>query len=207
MHKNNLRGLLEASNISLTQLAEFTGIAISSLSKIQNGQIDARQSTVKKITDALGVTPGAFYSESTVMIPERGSRMVPVVTPELTIAWSNGSLDHTQLRRIPVEFSRSPNTFAFQVKGSEMEPHLFDGDILIVDPKQNPRPKDIVVFHDGNMGYARFFALTSSPTAKLLTYDMVPADKYSPVHHSTESSLEILGTVVAFQSQRMFRGR
>ncbi len=54
-----------------SELATFTGLKQPNLSRIENGLVSPRQSTLEKIARALGVEVSVFYSESKVQEVER----------------------------------------------------------------------------------------------------------------------------------------
>jgi transcriptional regulator with XRE-family HTH domain len=53
----NLRRLREDRLLTQAELAERAGIALSSLVRIENDQVDPRFSSIRKLARALGVNP------------------------------------------------------------------------------------------------------------------------------------------------------
>ena len=53
---DNIKKKREAKGITLRQLSELTGIAPANLCKIERGETDPRLSTIKTISEALGLT-------------------------------------------------------------------------------------------------------------------------------------------------------
>lgn len=63
----NIRQLREARNWSLTELSKKSGLAISTLSELENGHRQiGRKNTLEKIAAAFDVTVSALWKEGSV---------------------------------------------------------------------------------------------------------------------------------------------
>ncbi len=58
-----LREIRQRRALSLRDLGALSGVAYDTIHGIETGQQQPRPSTVRKLADALGVEPDAFFSE------------------------------------------------------------------------------------------------------------------------------------------------
>jgi transcriptional regulator with XRE-family HTH domain len=55
-----LRYLRDQAGMTLSQVSQATGIAVSSVGRLERGEREPGWETVRKLADALGVTPSDF---------------------------------------------------------------------------------------------------------------------------------------------------
>jgi SOS-response transcriptional repressor LexA len=131
------------------KLAIDAGISETALSKISLGKsLNPKQETIQGIARAIGVSVPEFWSgpptlgnptipirdEHGEQVGEMDMRLIPVLG---TIRCGEGvAVDCTGHieEYIPRYGVTAPNAFGARVKGASMEPDLYDGDYLIIDP-------------------------------------------------------------------------
>lgn len=147
--------------ISQRALAERAGMDESGLSRLLSRTQGARLDTIRKIADALGVTPGQLLLAGTPYRPEsaepaanseRRSTLRPLPVFSYAAAGDPTSIDD---RPIPVgyhvpppgkELVIGPNGFGVEVRGDSMiGAGINDGEIVWVNPEMRPRPEKPVV--------------------------------------------------------------
>lgn len=60
---HRIKLLRKSKNFTLKEVSEKTGLSISFLSQLENAKTSATLESLKKISDAMNVSPGVFFSE------------------------------------------------------------------------------------------------------------------------------------------------
>src|SRR5688572_11164278 len=147
MRNNSLKAIRKQRRITLQQLAEATGYAISSLSNYENGRADASPEFIDKVAEALHVPVEAIEREmqggGTPSIPVApGWKKIPVISWVAAGTAGNFSDFGAELDDYIVTNSKDPNAFGLIIEGASMEPEFRGGDLVVVEPNATARNGD-----------------------------------------------------------------
>lgn len=138
---DRIRALRIQNNLTLAELGKRIGSTPSAVKKWEDGDIaNVKASTLKKIADALGTTPGYLmdwgdavpWADSILSVPE--TKQVPVIG---TIACGTPILAEENLEGYATINKDSDVDFALRCKGYSMVgARIYDGDIVYI--RQQP---------------------------------------------------------------------
>lgn len=142
-----LKELRESKGLSLEQLSQELHINKSTLSRIENGLREPKQSFIEdcakyfkvSIDYLLGLNDVKNISNtnSGVKIPVLGK-----VVAGIPIEAVQDIIDYEE---IPREMAKTGDYFALQVTGKSMEPRMQDGDVVIVKKQPDIESGDIAI--------------------------------------------------------------
>ncbi|WP_254204206.1 XRE family transcriptional regulator [Aeromonas sp. FDAARGOS 1408] len=98
-----------------------------------------------------------------------------------------------------------PRGFGLWLRGNSMTPLFNEGDLVIVDPDESPRPGDYVVAKNGSEGatFKKFRPRGIDENGQEV-FELVPLNDDYPSMHSDRQHIEIIGVMV---EHRIFRKR
>lgn len=195
---NNMKAMRIQAGLSRQQVADRTGINYSNLLKIEKGEIDPRESTIKKIAEAIGVSPGMFYFDTPNEATSIGGRLVPVLDSSNISAWLDDSLDKKvlgKLSKIAANPDISNKSFAYRIEATSMEPEFFEGDHVILDATIDPWPGAYVLARISNKVYFRKYAVIGRKSDGAVTFELFPLNSFYP-RITSDDKVRIVGTMV-----------
>lgn len=142
---------LRRRNVSLRELAELAGVTHSTLSKIINHGQQPSPATVTKLASVLGQTEDQLLTmvgyRSATQAPPRPQPLMPITVPvyDQPVSAGSGEPSIQQYLYFSPDTGIPPSWYGLPVIGSCMVPHLFEGDVVVVDPEGHPEPGDMVV--------------------------------------------------------------
>nr|WP_255518827.1 S24 family peptidase [Neisseria sp. 19428wB4_WF04] len=98
------------------------------------------------------------------------------------------------------DIQSSTSTFALKLKDDSMRPAFSDGDVIIIDPLENPDPGEFVLAQVGNDILFRKYRIDN-----LDKFSLRPLDSDYPVISSSEAKIKIIGTLVEHRIYRRKR--
>ena len=92
----------------------------------------------------------------------------------------------------------SDSTYALRVKGDSMEPLFHNGDLILVDPTQAPKPGDYVIARILNEDDSTFKKLRFKEIAPngLPVMELVPLNPDYPIYSSDTTPFELSGKII-----------
>lgn len=152
---DKIRSERMSQDITQRELAQKTGINVSVLNRIENGDRSARDDEIKIISDVLGISADYLIGRThnkTVSPPNTTRRIdifgsvpagIPIEAIQEVEDWEDIDLSQAP-------FSAHKDYIGLRVKGDSMYPKYLEGDYIIVEI--NPQPesgKDCVVYVNG----------------------------------------------------------
>jgi SOS-response transcriptional repressor LexA len=140
-----------AKGFSARQLADMVGVSDAHIIYIEKGQRRPAFDKLTNIIVALGMSVESVLELVGSQGPDReGTRRlsrVPVISWVKAGAWTEasdpfepGDADEWLETDVPGD-----NAFCLRVAGDSMEPEFHEGEIIIIDPHQEPLPNDFIV--------------------------------------------------------------
>ena len=92
----------------------------------------------------------------------------------------------------------SDSTYALRVKGDSMEPLFHNGDLILVEPTQAPKPGDYVIARILNEDDSTFKKLRFKEIAPngLPVMELVPLNPDYPIYSSDTTPFELSGKII-----------
>ena len=145
-----LHDLRKQNNMTLEEVGNAVGVGKSTVRKWETGEIaNMRRDKISKLAEALHTTPAYLMgwdeslSVAAVRIPVLGK-----VAAGIPITAVENIIDYEE---IPSSMAETGEYVALQIKGSSMEPRMFEGDIVIVKVQPSVDSGDVaVVIVNGN---------------------------------------------------------
>lgn len=144
----------EKAKWSTTKLSTLAGISQSFLWRLEAGKSHGSWDTYTKIASALGIPLEVLFPDrDSVEDAHPGWRKIPVLDYVQAGQWTSvdGNPKEDEIREtIMTDLEHSPKTFAMRIRDDSMKPKFNEGDMVVIDPKIEPRPGDHVVSIDEN---------------------------------------------------------
>ncbi|QET81557.1 S24 family peptidase [Aeromonas veronii] len=98
-----------------------------------------------------------------------------------------------------------PRGFGLWLRGNSMTPFFNEGDLVIIDPDEQPRPGDYVVAKNGSEEATfKKYRPRGIDESGQEVFELVPLNDDFPTMHSDRQHIEIIGVMV---EHRIFRKR
>ncbi|HDN9021744.1 TPA: helix-turn-helix domain-containing protein [Aeromonas salmonicida] len=215
-----------ALGLSKTALAKAIGISGVSVGKWESGLNQPKGRYLNDLAAALGVSvdwlltgkeegrtgvaespfPGYRNVESAV-IPQGGR--VPILSYVQAGNWREICEQATgfdgNVEYVTASVDIGPRGFGLWLRGNSMAPQFNEGDLVIVDPDEQPRPGDFVVAKNGS-DEATFkkYRPRGIDEHGQEVFELVPLNDDYPPMYSDRQHIEIIGVMV---EHRIFRKR
>ena len=145
-----LHDLRKQNNMTLEEVGNAVGVGKSTVRKWETGEIaNMRRDKISKLAEALHTTPAYLMgwdeslSVAAVRIPVLGK-----VAAGIPITAVENIIDYEE---IPSSMAETGEYVALQIKGSSMEPRMFEGDVVIVKVQPTVDSGEVaVVIINGN---------------------------------------------------------
>lgn len=175
-----IRELRKAKDVTLIELAEKTGVAQATLSRIETGVMTGTVDSHKRIADALGITVAELYQElddrkeKTAL--QRGEPLKAELRPSQKIQVELLTQDVLRKKMTPLLVSMSPKTRMKSEqceRGVEKFIYVIEGSIeVLLDKDTYALKKQDALYFDASLKHtisnpnsqkARFFSVASPP--------------------------------------------
>ena len=215
-----------ALGLSKTALAKAIGISGVSVGKWESGLNQPKGRYLNDLAAALGVSvdwlltgkeegttgvaespiPG-YRNVEPAVIPQ-GSR-VPILSYVQAGNWREVCEQATtfdgNVEYVSASVDIGPCGFGLWLRGNSMTPFFNEGDLIIVDPDESPRPGDYVVAKNGSeeATFKKYRPRGIDENGQEV-FELVPLNDDYPTMHSDRQHIEIIGVMV---EHRIFRKR
>lgn len=192
-------------NLTQAEVAKRAGIAQQSVEAIENGKT-RKPRNLLQLAEALSCDPKWLLIGGDI-IPDytTGARRVPLVSYVQAGAFSPAeSPDFDgEFEYILTTADISERSFALCIRGDSMEPDFREGDIVIIDADEYPRPGEFVVARNGSheATFKKYRPVGTGPAGEE-NFELIPLNSDYPSCRSWEKPVEIIGTMV---EHRIFR--
>lgn len=210
----------------LTQesLAKKLGINRVSISQWERGDTSPKGNNLVRLAEILGVKPewllfgedavssagtnlAGYHNVEPAVIPQ-GSR-VPILSYVQAGHWRGMCEQATgfdgNVEYVAASVDIGPCGFGLWLRGNSMTPFFNEGDLVIVDPDEQPRPGDYVVAKNGGeeATFKKYRPRGIDENGQEV-FELVPLNDDYPTMHSDRQHIEIIGVMV---EHRIFRKR
>lgn len=211
------------SGMTQEALAKLLGVNRVSVSQWERGDTSPKGDNLINLAKALGVRPewllfgeDSGISESTAagyrnvepaVIPQGGR--VPILSYVQAGNWremcEQASTFDGNVEYVTASVDIGPCGFGLWLRGNSMAPQFNEGDLVIVDPDEPPRPGDFVVAKNGS-DEATFkkYRPRGIDEHGQEVFELVPLNDDYPPMYSDRQHIEIIGVMV---EHRIFRKR
>ena len=211
------------SGMTQEALAKLLGVNRVSVSQWERGDTSPKGDNLINLAKALGVRPewllfgeGSAISESATagyrnvepaVIPQGGR--VPILSYVQAGNWREMCEQATgfdgNVEYVTASVDIGPRGFGLWLRGNSMTPQFNEGDLVIVDPDEQPRPGDFVVAKNGSdeATFKKYRPRGIDENGQEV-FELVPLNDDYPPMHSDRQHIEIIGVMV---EHRIFRKR
>lgn len=215
-----------ALGLSKTALAKAIGISGVSVGKWESGLNQPKGRYLNDLAAALGVSvdwlltgkeegtmgvseppfPG-YRNVEPAVIPQGGR--VPILSYVQAGNWREICEQATgfdgNVEYVTASVDIGPRGFGLWLRGNSMTPQFNEGDLVIVDPDEQPRPGDFVVAKNGSeeATFKKYRPRGIDENGQEV-FELVPLNDDYPTMHSDRQHIEIIGVMV---EHRIFRKR
>jgi len=224
----NIHSRIKAQRLvhGLTQesLAKKLGINRVSISQWERGDTSPKGNNLVRLAEILGVKPewllfgddavsgagtnlAGYHNVEPAVIP-KGSR-VPILSYVQAGNWREICEQATtfdgNVEYVSASVDIGPCGFGLWLRGNSMTPFFNEGDLVIVDPDEQPRPGDYVVAKNGSeeATFKKYRPRGIDENGQEV-FELVPLNDDYPTMHSERQHIEIIGVMV---EHRIFRKR
>ena len=203
------------------ELALLVGVSRVSISQWERGDTSPKGPNFLKLAKTLGVAPESlllgendevgssrgFNNVEPAVIPQ-GSR-VPILSYVQAGHWRGMCEQATSfdgnVEYVAASVDIGPCGFGLWLRGNSMTPFFNEGDLVIVDPDEQPRPGDYVVAKNGGeeATFKKYRPRGIDENGQEV-FELVPLNDDYPTMHSDRQHIEIIGVMV---EHRTFRRR
>lgn len=215
------RKLLKLSQL---ELANRIGITRVSVGKWESGLNQPKGRYLNDLAAALGVSvdwlltgkeegttgvaessfPG-YRNVEPAVIPQGGR--VPILSYVQAGNWREMCEQATgfdgNVEYVTASVDIGPRGFGLWLRGNSMTPFFNEGDLIIVDPDESPRPGDYVVAKNGSEEATfKKYRPRGIDESGQEVFELVPLNDDYPTMHSDRQHIEIIGVMVEHRSFR-----
>jgi SOS-response transcriptional repressor LexA len=215
-----------ALGLSKTALAKAVGVADVSVGKWESGQNQPKGRYLNDLAAALGVSvdwlltgkeegtagvaesPFSGYRNVEPAVIPQGGR-VPILSYVQAGNWREMCEQATTFdgnaEYVTASVDIGPCGFGLWLRGNSMTPQFNEGDLVIVDPDEQPRPGDFVVAKNGSdeATFKKYRPRGIDENGQEV-FELVPLNDDYPPMYSDRQHIEIIGVMV---EHRIFRKR
>ncbi|MDM5094419.1 MULTISPECIES: LexA family protein [Aeromonas] len=158
------------------------------------------------VTSAPEVIPG-YHNVEPAVIPQ-GNR-IPILSYVQAGNWREICEQATtfdgNVEYVTASVDIGPCGFGLWIRGHSMTPMFNEGDLVIIDPDEQPRPGDYVVAKNGSEEATfKKYRPRGIDESGQEVFELVPLNDDFPTMHSDRQHIEIIGVMV---EHRIFRKR
>ncbi len=129
-YPNRLHEIRNDRGLTIEQVAEATGLSVSYVSRLENGERNLSVKNMNLFAHALGATPSEILPQE---VPRNRNvvRVMGKIGAGAEISPDEEQVPPEGLYEVETPFSLPDDALAFEVKGESMWPRYDDGDIVI----------------------------------------------------------------------------
>lgn len=216
---NVIKSRRKALKMTQDELALLVGVSRVSISQWERGDTSPKGPNFLKLAKTLGVAPESlllgendevgssrgFNNVEPAVIPQ-GSR-VPILSYVQAGHWRGMCEQATgfdgNVEYVAASVDIGPCGFGLWLRGNSMTPFFNEGDLVIVDPDEQPRPGDYVVAKNGGeeATFKKYRPRGIDENGQEV-FELVPLNDDYPTMHSDRQHIEIIGVMVEHRSFR-----
>jgi SOS-response transcriptional repressor LexA len=216
---NVIKSRRKALKMTQDELALLVGVSRVSISQWERGDTSPKGPNFLKLAKTLGVAPESlllgenddvgssrgFNNVEPAVIPQ-GSR-VPILSYVQAGHWRGMCEQATSfdgnVEYVAASVDIGPCGFGLWLRGNSMTPFFNEGDLVIVDPDEQPRPGDYVVAKNGGeeATFKKYRPRGIDENGQEV-FELVPLNDDYPTMHSDRQHIEIIGVMVEHRSFR-----
>ncbi|MGL6512922.1 LexA family protein [Aeromonas hydrophila] len=216
MKNERIKELRKKHGLTQQQLGEKIGARKASVSQWETGDVSPSADYLVALARVFGVSahwlatgkgsPELSNVESAV-IPQ-GNR-VPILSYVQAGNWREVCEQATtfdgNVEYVTASVDIGPCGFGLWIRGRSMNPVFNEGDLVIIDPDEQPRPGDYVVAKNGSeeATFKKYRPRGIDENGQEV-FELVPLNDDFPTMHSDRQHIQIIGVMV---EQRIFRKR
>lgn len=198
MSKNLAKLLKTQAGLTVTKLAQKTGIGQPVIFRIMTGEIKSpKVSTAYEIAKYFGISINQLMGAAP--LPKNhneytGWRSIPLLTLKEALT---PALRKNSPKTIYTEMGKSERCFAIIVEGSMMEPRFPNGTTVVIDPDLAPTDNNFVVAHLPGEKQAHFKQLKLDGETKYLRsldskFEQIKATKAEILGVAVQAKIDLL---------------
>lgn len=208
---------LSRSRLKMTQqqLGDKIGANKASISQWENGVYTPDAKNLSELAKALSVS--VFWlmdgkgepSGQNMEIASPDTHRIPVISYVQAGVWTapneirecDGNMAY-----ITTDLELGERAFAIELKGHSMEPEFVEGDVVLIDPDEHPRPGDFVVAKNGEEAatFKKYRPRGIGEDGQEV-FELVPLNDDFPTMRSDRQHIQIIGTMVEHRRRRKRR--
>lgn len=216
MKNERIKELRKKHGLTQQQLGEKIGARKASVSQWETGDVSPSADYLVALARVFGVSAhwlstGKGSPELSNVEPAeipQGNR-VPILSYVQAGHWRGMCEQATgfdgNVEYVAASVDIGPCGFGLWLRGNSMTPFFNEGDLVIVDPDEQPRPGDYVVAKNGSeeATFKKYRPRGIDENGKEV-FELVPLNDDYPTMHSDRQHIEIIGVMV---EHRTFRKR
>lgn len=214
MKSERLKELRKKQGLTQQKLGELIGVKKSSISQWENDEHSPSGDNLAQLSKVFGVSAhwlatGKGSPEPSNVEPAvipQGSR-IPVISYVQAGQWREMSEQASgfdgNVEYVMASLNIGPRGFGLWLRGNSMAPFFNEGDLVIVDPDEAPRPGDYVIASNGKdeATFKKFRPRGIDENGQEV-FELVPLNDDFPTLHSDRQHIEIIGVMVEHRSYR-----
>lgn len=216
MKSERIKELRKKQGLTQQKLGELVGASRASISQWESGEHSPSGDYLIALAKVFGVSPHwlstgkgspELSNVEPATLPQGGK--VPIISYVQAGHWREMCEQVTafdgNVEYITVGEEVGPRGFGLWVCGKSMQPLFNEGDLIIIDPDEAPRPGDYVVAKNGSKEatFKKYRPRGIDENGQDV-FELVPLNDDFPTLHSDRQHIEIIGVMV---EHRIFRKR
>lgn len=216
MKSERLKKLRKKQGLTQSKLGELVGASRASVSQWESGEHSPSGDYLIALAKAFGVS--AYWLSTGKGSPDlsnvepaailQGNR-VPILSYIQAGHWRERCQQATtfdgNIEYIVASIDIGHCGFGLWISGNSMTPFFNEGDLVIIDPDESPRPGDYVVaMHDREEATFKKYRPRGIDENGQDVFELAPLNEDYPTMHSDRQHIDIIGVMV---EHRIFRKR
>lgn len=193
------------------KLAEVCQVTPKAVSKWLNGETMPSTTNIYVLAKFLSVTPEWLtYGKGNVEQATIGSTKIPIISYIQAGQWT-GIEDFKETcgnyEYILTDLDVSDDAFALEIKGDSMTPDFIEGDIVIIDPNEQPHAGEFVAAINGSYEatFKKYRPLGEVDEYGREQFELIPLNPDFPKLSTLKQEIRIIGTMVEHRIYRRKR--
>jgi SOS-response transcriptional repressor LexA len=216
---DRIKSARKKKGLSQDELSVFVGVSRAAISQWERGETTPRGKYLSDLATALGVTvewllvgsttptqpvaeigsKAAFSNTEPAVVPS--GRRIPILSYVQAGHWREmcdqafGVDGNTEFVLAGIDVGQ--HAFGLWLRGNSMAPTFNEGDLVIIDPDESPRPGDFVIAKNGSeeATFKKYRPRGIGLDGKEV-FELVPLNDDYPTLYSDRQHIEIIGVVI-----------